>query len=316
MNPEPIYDAAASPREAPCPLHPTSPSIATCSRCGSFMCKRCVGLEAGSLCPTCSVQAVTFPMTRSEWSVSALFSLGWESFKPQWLMLSVAFVVFLVAYYGAILLSVIALGIVAGILGEGGWSEGVVPLVELVETVVMMLVSSFLGLGFNRICLDVYEGRPVSIGAIFSQTGQMHLVGKLWATVFAAIGVLMVALAATFSFFGEGAGTVASFVAIIPLAVVMGIGVMLLMVGFVRHPELGFFAHVRRLGAMMRGQILGSIGLMFMGGLAVMAGALMCGIGMIPAYSLYMMLITGLYLALENDPGFRIGRAAGLDTIR
>src|SRR5690606_40805030 len=123
MHPEPIVDAVSS-TGTPCPLHPGSPSITSCGRCGTFMCGTCVGPEGATLCPPCAAQSFTFPITRSEWSVSWLFSVCLDAFKPQWLMLSVAFVVFIVSYYVlAILAGGVGALIGAGIgqaLGEGG----------------------------------------------------------------------------------------------------------------------------------------------------------------------------------------------------
>ena len=318
MQPEQIPDPIRSNQGAPCPTHPGAASITTCRRCGSFMCETCVGLEDGSLCPACAAQAPSFPLTRSGWNVSDLFSVSMEAFKPQWLMLSVAFVVFIVAYYvlaflGGGLGALVGAGL-RGTMGGAGEALAAAAMVLLMVGVAMIF-SMLLALGFNRICLDVFQGKLVSIGTLFSQVRSLHLVIKMWGALMVLYGVAGGAIAALTALMGETAAVIGAVLSI-PFLIVLGATMPLLMVGFVVHPELGFIAHVRRTGAMVRGEIMGCLGTMFISGLVVFGGALLCGIGMIPAYGLAMMLTTGLYLALENDPAFNTARSVGLDTIR
>jgi hypothetical protein len=318
MNSEPIFDAVSAQSGAPCPLHPGAPSVTACGRCGSFMCETCVGLEADSLCPTCSAQTYSFPLRRSDWSVSGLFSVSWEAFKRQWLMLSVAFVVFMAAYY-AFAFAAGAIGaIIGGAIGSatGGGADLLASgIMVLLMVGGALIISVLMALGFNRICLDVLQEKPVSIGTLFSQVRSLHLVLKLWGALMLLYGVAGGAIAGLTALMGEAGAGVGALL-FIPFGVALGLVMPLLMVGFVVHPEMGFIAHVRRTLAMMHGEVMGCIGTMFTSGLVVMGGALLCGIGMIPAYGLTMMLMVGLYLALENDPAFNIDRSVGLDTIR
>jgi len=285
------------------------------------MCGTCVGAEGATLCPPCAAQSFTFPITRSEWSVSWLFSVCLDAFKPQWLMLSVAFVVFIVSYYVlAILAGGVGALIGAGIgqaLGEGGEVLSAA-FVVLLMTSVALIISAVLALGFNRICLDVLQGKAVSIGTLFSQVGNLHLVVKAWGALMLLYGLAGGAIAALTALVGESGVAIGSLL-FIPFGIALGIMMPLLMAGFVVHPELGFIAHVRRTAAMVRGQILKCIGTLLMGGLAIMLGALLCGIGTVPAYGLTMLLVVGLYLTLENDPAFNTSHTpgiTGLDTIR
>lgn len=314
MNPESAYDATQSPLRTPCPLHPANGSIATCERCGTFMCAQCVGPEGATLCPTCAEQTFAFPLTRSEWSVSALFNLCMEAFKPQWIMLSVAFIVFTIAYYGVVMVAAVLGGLIGVGLGETS------PLLTMSIFLALLggaaLFSALLTLGFNRTCLDVLQGKPVSMGTLFSQMGSFHLVfklGCLLALVYAAFSFTMFGLNAAA---GETAATVA-VVLFLPVLLVVAVFTMLMMMGFVVHPTMGFIDHLKRTPRLLGGgEIFGALGLLFISGVVVSLGGLLCGIGMIPATGLSTMLMAGLYLSLENDPAFDTSRTTGLDTIR
>jgi uncharacterized RDD family membrane protein YckC len=55
-----FQNAPVSPQSAGalCAYHPASPAIATCTRCGSFICKQCysVGADGNYYCPQCDVK--------------------------------------------------------------------------------------------------------------------------------------------------------------------------------------------------------------------------------------------------------------------
>lgn len=80
---------------AVCPDHPQSPSVATCSRCGRFVCAVCLRSDAPPLCPACAPRvADPLGVLSAPFSFGNAVGYGVRMLLPVWgkaLLLSVLF---------------------------------------------------------------------------------------------------------------------------------------------------------------------------------------------------------------------------------
>lgn len=296
-----------------CAVHPDRPSVATCQRCGNFMCDACGGLAAPLLCPPCVARTGTgaFPLTRDTWSVSALWEHCWARFKASWVMLTVAALV-----TGAVSVGVAMLGdfltTAAGQSREPAVRYGALA----ADRILQMVVTGAIQLGLNRVSLDVLDGREVQIARLMSQ---IHKTGRY---VVAQIALFAVTLAIYIPFAAVGLGIyfllvdragVDTEVLIGALVLILGpIGLvplaylvlpMLLVPMDLAYTETPAIESIRRAYRLSAGQRLSILGVAILTALVAITGLAACCVGILPAIALGQLLLGGVYLALRDGDG-------------
>jgi len=294
-----------------CAIHPDRPSVATCQRCGNFMCDACGGSGAPLLCPPCTARIGAFPLTRDTWSISALWEQCWTRFKAEWVMLTVAALV-----SGAVSVGVAMLGdlltTVAGQSEEPAVRYGALA----ADRILQFVVTAAIQLGLNRVSLDVLDGRKVQIARLMSQ---IHKTGRFIVVQFA---IFAVTLAVYIPFAAVGLGTYFLLMdrAGVDTEVLVGLLLMVLVpIGLVplaylclplllvpmelAYTETPAIESIRRAYRLSAGQRLSILGVVILTAIVAVVGLVACCIGILPAIGLGQLLLAGLYLALRNGSG-------------
>jgi hypothetical protein len=295
---------------AQCALHSDQPAMRTCTRCGSFMCSFCAEGGAQSLCPTCQQRlglGQLFPLTRDNWSFSALWDYCFEIFKREWLMLSAAMLV----YFGIVFVVQLVSSVLPAI-GTAAKSQGLFLILTSVSTVLQQAVQGVMGLGLMRMMFGLLQGQKLDIGQLFSQ---FHKVGTLLLTVLLVFLIVIVpvgilgAIGGTIAYIQGSSGMQWSSLGLFAVVVgVLGLVPLIyfLIPLFLMQPELAYKDDVtatqviRNCYAYARGQRLSIFGVGLVGMLVTLVGLLACCVGMLPAMGLTYLLFAGLYLALRN----------------
>ncbi len=292
---------------AQCALHPDQPAMHTCTRCGSFMCSTCAEGGAQTLCPACQQRLgmeQTFPLTRDNWSFSALWDYCFEIFKREWLMLGVA----VLTLFGVTFIVQLVTAPLQAI-GAAMKSQVFTVIFSIASMIIQQAVQGMLGLGLMRMMFDVLQGRKLDIGRLFSQ--------------FHKVGIFLISLLLVFLMFGIPLGAIGAIVgiarlatgmewtALAPLAVVLGLLAVVPLIYFLiplslMQAELAYnddatpMQILRNCYAYARGERLSIVGVSLVGGLVAFVGMLACCVGVLPAAGLSYLLLAGLYLALRT----------------
>ncbi len=303
---------------ARCAAHLSAPAERVCARCGAFMCGACVAEGDGLHCPQCleRLGADRFPLSRDDWSFGRLWHHAWESWKREWVILTVGVLVVYAISFGLSLagefvqaLFVGGAGVVAGddaglATGLSVAGVGVMVVVNLLQT----LITGVLLLGQYRMCFDVLLGRPAELRCLFSQFGKILTLFLQQVVVFFAVSLPVVVLIAVG--FGLAAAGVdedmllwgATF-----LMLVLFVPFMWYVLGFffakyelAHHDDIGAIESIVASFRIVRGVRLETFGVSFVAGLLVLGGLLACCVGIIPAASLSYTLVCALYLTLRQ----------------
>ncbi len=137
---------------AVCPEHPESPSIATCARCGRFLCATCRVTADPPLCRSCQPLALDpLGIVSTPFSLGATLRNGWRMFVP---VLPAVLVI-------AFVFSVPA-GLISAAVENAGVSDG------LAAQRAVNFYDAFIGLIGDIACLALFvgvaEGRSLSLG--------------------------------------------------------------------------------------------------------------------------------------------------------
>lgn len=313
-------DSGSGSLGAQCALHPTVGASGTCERCGNFMCFVCSEQGTHTLCPSCRerTRRSAFPLRRDTWSFGALWNYCLEAFKRDWLMLSLSMLVSTAVGIAAQLF-----GNLIGPLASAVDSWGVVVLFGIVAFLVQIVVQGVMGLGMQRVVLDVLEGGRADVGRVFSQLGKagrylgavlLMLVGlvlplMLLFAVLAFVGLVAGGLSVgditretTFESRGllvAGVFTGALFITLIP-GIYFGLPLYLLQAEMAHDEDVSAVQALRNCYTLARGERLSILGVMFVAGLVSLVGLVACCVGVIPTLALGQTLVGGLYLALRN----------------
>lgn len=298
---------------AVCPRHPGVDAISTCTRCGTFMCGTCNEGGSQSQCPDCRERTgvKAFPLNRANWNFGALWDYSWETFKREWLMLSL----------GALCLMVLSFIVqaVAGLLpllGKAADSDVLSIILQIIGTTLQTVVNGVLGLGFLRMVYDVLEGRPADVGRLFTQLHKavpyfvtMLLLVLMFALPVGAVaGVVTAVIYALGGFQNEVVAFsiigIAGVLSLVPLAY-FALPLYLLQPAMAFEESFSPTDIIRHCYTVARGERLSIFGVVLVGVLVVFAGVLACCVGVIPAMGLVQVLIGGLYLALRTEDEVR-----------
>ena len=291
---------------AQCAIHVDQRAQSICSRCGNFMCNTCAEGGRQEACPTCRdvTGAATFPFDRNNYSLDGVLGFSWGHFKREWLMLSVALLVYFVVLIGVSFVSQI-LQAIGNVVDP---KVGIVMLVpgQAIQTLTQMILTAGLGLMF----WEVFRGRAVDIGRIFSPFSRFS---TFVVATFVQLGILLagatvLAIPAGIGYLiGQENGAIAGVVigAVLVIFPLIWLTIPLMFVPF----EVAFGGEtsgvqaVKNAFRIVEGQRWSTLGFSFISGVITFVGVVACCVGMIPAAALGQMLLFGLYLALRNGSG-------------
>lgn len=316
-------DAGSRGLGASCAMHAEHEATSTCARCGNFMCDVCSEQGTQTLCPVCRERTGqrAFPLRRDTWNFGALWDLCFESFRREWLMLSVAMLV-------ATIIGMVAsfASNIASAVGQATGSTGVMVVLVLLAFLLQTVVQGVMGMGMLRVVMDVLEGGRADIGRLFTQ---VHKAGRYLVTIlltFVLVGLPLLVLFGVLVLLGTVAtghslsqifagevfreGTPPGFalmgvfigaalVTTVP-AIYFGLPLYLLQAELTHEEDVSPMEAVRHCYVLARGERLSILGISFIAALVGMAGVFACCIGVIPALALGQLLVCGLYFALRQ----------------
>jgi uncharacterized membrane protein len=284
------------------------------------MCEVCSQRGKHLLCPACRARTgdTVFPLSRDTWNFGALWDYCFEAFKRDWLMLSVAVLVWLAVGTVANFLTNIA----SAVFNTDAWVFGVILMV--VSFIVQTVVQGAMALGMLRVVFDVLEGGGVDIARLFSQFSKVgrYLVTWLLAVVMVALPLVLLFCVLAFvglvavgvsvgdvvggQSFGSGRElalvgvfAVAGLLTFIP-ALYFGLPLYLMQAELTFNDDVLPDQALRNCYTLARGERLSIFGVSLFVGLLIVLGMLACCVGIFPALGLGQLMLGGLYLALRN----------------
>ncbi|MDF1564800.1 MAG: hypothetical protein P1V51_17290 [Deltaproteobacteria bacterium] len=293
---------------AVCAQHPERNAQRTCERCGAYMCSECTEGGFKDTCPDCVARTGggTFPLSREDWSFDQIFSISWERWKPEWLMISVGM---LIIFGVTMVFNVVSQVIQAGVASAGSVEASIG--LSLIFSFAQSLIQGVIQLGFYLLCIDVLMGKPANLGLLFTQFAK---VGKLLVQLL-VMGLIIVVPLAVYA--GIIAGIIflaglqdseevvlaiagGAFLLVLFPLIWVSLGFYFMQMELAFDDEVGPIDAIKRSFALVDGHRLGTFGVAFVAGLVAMLGIFACGIGIIVSAGLSQLILCGLYLALRN----------------
>jgi hypothetical protein len=286
---------------AACALHPSQLASGVCSRCGSFVCERCLDHGVFSTCPSCrerTGEGLRFPLSRDSWTVGELLSHAWTAFAANWLMLSLA--VLLVMIVGWIMSFGTEL-LVAVLMAE---SRAAGAVASLASAIAQNAVQLPLTLGLMCMAHAALMGRRAELGELLRHFNKIPKLITLL-LLFLAPGVFVGFLA----FFVARAGGVAAtyalaFAAVLPI-VWLWLALYFAQVEIALDDEVGVTDAIRNAMVICKGKRLAICGVFLLAGFIGAAGLLALCVGVVASAALAMVTSVGLYLTLRWQPEAR-----------
>ena len=297
------------------------------------MCSTCAVNGSESQCPTCrELNPIGFPYDANA-DMSTLWGHATSSFQRELAMCVVAGLIFFgFAMGGGIIANIIntIVNAIAGIkvdqanplanLGAFGFSFIIG---QAVGTLINIVVQGVALVGLYRVLMDVLVGKKADLGRMFSQLQLlpqylvMQIILFCMVTLptliyFGIVGVVCARLVGfdwshPSSFHSERLVNPAMWMLISgSLVMFFVVMIVILPITLFSVPELivgqcGAVEALKRAWQLGDGQRLRVFGYSFVSGLVVMAGALLCGVGMLFALPVAYMLLLALFLALRKS---------------
>jgi hypothetical protein len=322
-----------TPAAAQCAVHPQTVATRTCARCGNFMCNEC-SLGGSELnCPKCRALAGDlFPFTRTNHDFSRLWDHAFETWKREWAMLCVGFIILMAGAMAGGLVGNVFSSIIQGIVGKSNTGAFIGALIvgQVFVQVLQQVAVGAMQMGWLRMMFDALRGGKADVGRMFTQLSKIPTFLGQWLIVFVMIGLptlLYFGIVAVFAIKLTGVDLpgldfqhrsvqnewvevlakvgpfllIAFLVAVVPLYWLY-FAIVLIPMEIV-YGNAGAWESIQRAFAIAKGFRLSIFGYSFVGGLVAMVGILACCIGVIPAAALAQLLIASLYLSLRNGSG-------------
>jgi hypothetical protein len=144
-----------------CPVHPEDPSVATCTRCGRFLCAQCLRNPTPPLCAACFVKwSDPLGILSAPFGIAPALGNGARMVFP---------------VLGRVLLLCLLFAIPSGLLSYATTSTSVGPIQQMRAT---NMFDFFIGLVCNVACLFLFigvaEGRPLGLGQAVQEAGAKY----------------------------------------------------------------------------------------------------------------------------------------------
>jgi hypothetical protein len=302
-------------------LHGGEPFVAICRQCGTYMCKRCNDDGKFDKCARCreeqaavqpetqphaanaTVDGAAFPFRRDGVAWGMFLRFCFERYTRNFGVLTLAMIVCLGAMF---VLNLLGSGLMLLIsdFDLGG-------LIWLVLPLVQALVLSLLTLGVLQISLRVAQNQPAELALLWAgmpRLGAFLLVaGAMGAALLGIELVLLAVFGLGFSSLDAGDWTLGTLVVSAVLGLVgfcasvyVALGLVFACLEIVAQPELSVRQALRNAWRIAAGERL-TLGFgIFLINLALFAGLLMCGVGIVFTLGFASVLFAALYLALRN----------------
>jgi hypothetical protein len=253
--------------------------------------------------------APAFALTREQWTFGALWDHSLASFQREWVGLSAAALVMMLALNGISVAGAIVVALFDALTGAGEDLTLGSAVVSGLLMVVQFLAQCALSLGLMRIALDVLHGEKADVARLFSQLrkGPAYL-GAMLATMvlmllpYGLLGAAGYALH-TQGLLSEtqliGAGIVAFLLLMVPFTYVF-LPTYFLPVELALEDRPQLLQAVRTCYRVAQGNRLSMLGVSLLAGVLLMVGFIMCLVGVFPALGFMNLLLGGLYLALRR----------------
>ena len=287
---------------AACAVHPSVPALATCERCGNYMCRECRATTRMELCEDCERHVGTFPLDRQSFDIGAAASYAWARYSDQWpLPTVVALLLFAVSYGIALAGGAIQVSLMRD---APGLAMTVYALSQLGSNLVTVMLMAIM----LRMAVVATGGQILAVEHIWQglrrvpQVFALHLsYVLLYAVLMAPALLMLLASEGNRGFDSElgamiGLGT--AFV-LFPALVYVLLGVGNATVELVLDPDVSIVNAVQRSWTVAQGYRWQMVAAVLLSSLATFAGVLLCCVGALPAWAFTMFLWATTYQGLR-----------------
>jgi hypothetical protein len=309
---ESLPPAAPAPAPAPegalCAVHVGVAADSICSRCGNYMCAACSQSRSFDECLACRERsgAGSFPFDRNNYQLFALLDFAWDVFRRNWVPLTLAAAAMLVVSQGAALALRVAPLLTGGAEGRpGAW----------------FIAASALGFGVQIVtqiggqlvlygwALRAIEGEPLELDdgvrALRRLPEALAQLVVIWLPFVALCALFAVPLVMLGMAHKVGSATLliaggALVLLIVPVLVYVGIGVAFASLVLVQDESIGAVDAIRESWGIVAGHRWRVFGAMFVIGMIMGAGLLLCCVGVFPTMAYGTLGMTCLYKALRS----------------
>jgi hypothetical protein len=298
-----------------CTLHGGEPFTAICRQCGTYMCKRCNEDGRFDRCERCRHEralvsahpppaAGEFPFRRDGVEWGRFLRFCFELYTKNFGLLTLTMIICLGSAFPLFILGwvlVFALGGGAG--GDGLWWL-FVPLLHA-------LTIAALAFGVLKLSVEIAQNRPARLSLLWSNPsglGSFLLISVAVAVITLSVqsAVWWLAISGFETVTGDdltlGTLIVAGALALVALIamVYVSLGLVFAWIELVAYPQLSVLTALKNAWRIARGERL-TIGFgLFLITLLILAGLMMCTIGVIFTLGFASVLFASLYLALRN----------------
>jgi hypothetical protein len=310
MQEPPASEAIAQrpPAGARCAVHAETEALAVCTRCGNYMCAACSQSGRSGQCNACVERAggTRFPFSRDRWRFSGVVEYCWTRFKAEWLTLSLAALIFLALIYGLAMVGVVASIAFMRAAAEPADGYDLPTLgIRIAVQAVQVLVQLWLQLGLFALALDTLEGRSPKLSTLFTRIDRFPAALLQLLIVYAGLLVLLAPVGLTYVLVPDETGT--RQLAMLGVAVVLAIPAFYLALGcgfgmleLVHNPSTSAVEALRTSFRVVHGHRLIVVGAGLFAAVVVIAGAIACCVGIVPALALGTLIMSGVFLALKT----------------
>ena len=290
------------PTGATCAVHPQATSVATCARCGNYMCAQCQSPQRPEMCNTCIHHVGSFPLNRENVTVSGAFNFALERFKVHALMLSglafvyIAFMAVASGVNGAIQAALIVSS-----------PKLLIP-VALMLMLIVNVCSALVIAPIARASVVALTENEVTFDHVMQgvRRSPAYIAQMLLTTLLSLPMTLPQLITQTLTGLGEAppawtlfAMPLCFLVYMFPMIYVL-LGVSQTGLEAQIDPEVSIGDAFQRSWAVASGKRLTLFGGGFVTGLVALAGFLACCVGIIPAMGLGLTIWSALYLGLRT----------------
>jgi hypothetical protein len=297
------------PDGARCAEHPVVVAVGLCARCGNFLCSACAAWGSAGLCRVCLVRFGTldFPFTRDNWTIDGVCNHAFGIWKRHWAPLAGVSAIALVASY--------ALSFATGVMqalvprAKPGESSLIVLVIVGIAFLFQVLVQAWMPLAMQAVALQVVRTGRVELDVAFrsiTRLPQALLQSFLVTLPFLALGAVAIGLVIGFDLSNKLEPLWKPLLWSSPL---IGAALFLYVTGLIfmqlpllEDPPLGPLAAIEASMRAVSGERPRVIVMAVIIGATMIAGFLLCCVGMVFTMGLANLMLATLYLALKEPP--------------
>lgn len=294
---QPTSPHASAPAGAHCAQHPERPAVATCVRCGNYVCTSCAAAPGG-VCRACALRGVApeFPFRRDDFSAEGLLNLALAHWKRHWFELAaVTAAFFAVSYLPGFLL----FGDRPE-LSELAHGELLLLVVEHVGVIMLDTAATLLLFGY---LLDLLQNKPRGLDAVLRRLRAVPTQWLAFVLIYLGAGLFLLGALLIVKVLGLsvvdprvlGVGLLC-----VPGFVYVSTGLAFLTFDLAFDPHLSAIAALRGTWALVAGYRLRVMNVLMLSGFVMFLGVFGCLIGVLATFPIGTLFYAGMYLALKR----------------